>query len=220
MVCHGRRAARVNLTTASSRMTAPQKVASRTMLASRTEMPPGEEFERERDACGERQRASDGLRQRPAERNQRSSGGGGGKQGFGCQCRGEGRNETRAADPQARRIGRRHEPAPGRRLLADQQPGAQHSQCVSRHQQRMQQSAMEGCRARGHGCIHRCQGEQHQRQPRRPHHANRHRNVRPAQAMATPAPRTPMRPVGQRTARPSAMPARCSRPVATTKPRE
>ena len=54
-------------------------------------------------------------------------------------------------------------------------------------------------------------------EPRR--HASRTRNTTPASAITPPAARTAIRPAGQRASRPNAMPARCSRPVAMTKPR-
>ena len=109
-----------------------------TTLASRTEMPPGDEFERERNAGGERQRVSEQLRHGRASATRAAAGGGGGEQDLGGQRRGEGLHHGREADPQAGHIGRRCAPAPAPRLLSDEEAGTQHRQCMRRHQERMQ----------------------------------------------------------------------------------
>ena len=79
-------------------------------------------------------------------------------------------------------------------LLADEETDGKQRQRMRRHDQWMQHSTGKAT------------------------HAMPLRNANPATAIAPPAARTAMRPVGQRASRPKVMPVKCSNPVAATNP--
>ena len=192
-------------------------------LASLTESTSGGEFERNRQAQDDCKHSAQRLRQRPRQRHEQSA-------NDGCpqhRLVGEARHDA---------CGHRHEPCRKRDhidsqrkeapplLPADQKPQRKNADNVIGHEHRMQHAAPEAAHAERRRMRQRRLRRENERERQQRsdnlHAASRLRKITPANAITPPTARTAIRPAGQRTRRPNAMPARCSSPVAMTKPAE
>jgi hypothetical protein len=181
----------------------------------------GRRIQRDAEAEQDRENAADGFRHRAAECGQQSRKQRATQHELVHQRRNDTERHHAEPDRQACHEGRCRQPRP-RGLLADQQPQRQHRHRMRGHEQRMNQPAGKSTDAERRwmreGRLHRQHEGRRGNQPALRVHASRARKTTPASAINPPALRTARRPAGHRASRPIAMPARCSRPVATTKP--
>ncbi len=198
MRCQSRVQARAPATMSASVRQAERPVPISAVVAPASEIACGGEFEAEREPGHQGQSRAGCIWQRNRQRDEQAADDGRGQQdvdgrrltGAECDCRKSRGKSERESKPRDRRAA-----VP---LSADQKSKAEQSHEMRRHRQRIEKSAGE--------CIEA--------------HALPLRKASPASAIAPPVARTARRPAGQRASNPNAMPARCRRPVATTKPTE